>query len=64
MASRLLTLSKTVDKRLWASENPLRQFTVLSPEILNKLEARNATIDRLKDMRPDEIGKKGYYLRT
>ena len=57
MAGKLLTLSKTVDKRLWAFENPLRQFPVLSHETLNKLEARKATLERLRDMQADEIGE-------
>ncbi|KAK3734227.1 hypothetical protein QZH41_012947, partial [Actinostola sp. cb2023] len=56
LANRLLTLSKTIDKRLWHDENPLRQFTILKPEILNKLEAKRATISILKDMKPADIG--------
>ena len=57
MASRLLNLSKTIDKRLWGYENPLRQFPLLSFEILNKIEARKLTIDRLKEMDAKEIGE-------
>jgi hypothetical protein len=53
----LLTLSKTIEKRLWHDDNPLRQFTTLGPEILNKLEGKKATIHILKDMRPDDIGE-------
>lgn len=56
MASRLLALCKTIDKRLWGFENPLRQFTILPQEILHKLEARKLTIDKLKEMDPKEIG--------
>ena len=56
MAGRLLTLCKTVDRRLWAFENPLRQFSSLSPEILRKLEAGKLTVDRMRDMPPEEIG--------
>jgi activating signal cointegrator complex subunit 3 len=57
MAGRLLALSKSVDKRLWGFEHPLRQFSVLGPEILNKIEERRLTISRLQDMDPNEIGK-------
>lgn len=57
LAIRLLTLSKTIDKRLWHDDNPLRQFTILGPELMNKLEAKNATIPRLRDMRADDIGE-------
>ena len=58
LANRLLTLSKTIDKRLWHDENPLRQFSsILKPEILNKLEGRRATLAVLRDMTPSDIGK-------
>ena len=57
MAHKLLVLCKTVDKRLWAFENPLRQFTILNHETLVKLEAKKASIHRLRDMKPSEIGK-------
>jgi hypothetical protein len=56
MASRLLNLCKTIDKRLWGFENPLRQFPTLSQEILKKLEERKLTIDKLKEMDAKEIG--------
>ena len=57
MAGRLLNLCKTIDKRLWGFENPLRQFPILTSEILNKLEAKKLTVDRLRDMDPKEIGQ-------
>ncbi|XP_061176706.1 activating signal cointegrator 1 complex subunit 3-like [Saccostrea echinata] len=56
MAGRLLNLCKTIDKRLWGFENPLRQFPLLTSEILNKLEAKKLTVDKLKEMEPKEIG--------
>ena len=57
MAGKLLTLCKTVDKRLWGFENPLRQFAILNHETLSKLEAKKATIHRLRDMQANEIGE-------
>jgi len=56
MAYRLLGLCKMLDKRLWGFQNPLRQFTILKQETLVKLEGKNATVDRLRDMTADEIG--------
>lgn len=56
MASRLLTLSKSIDKRLWHFKNPLRQFPILTHETLTKLERKEATLERLRDMTSDEIG--------
>lgn len=58
MAGRLLNLCKTIDKRLWGFENPLRQFPLLTSEILHKLESKKMTVDRLKEMDPKEIGQR------
>ena len=56
MASRLLRLSKSIDKRLWHDENPLRQFPILTYETVTKLERKDASLERLKDMTATEIG--------
>uniref|UniRef100_A0A667ZUV8 Activating signal cointegrator 1 complex subunit 3 n=1 Tax=Myripristis murdjan TaxID=586833 RepID=A0A667ZUV8_9TELE len=56
MTYRLLTLCKVIDKRLWGFAHPLRQFPVLPPTVLTRLEERNLTVDKLKEMRKDEIG--------
>lgn len=54
----MLTLSKCIDHRQWDFEHPLRQFpgSRLTPDILNKLEGKKASLTRLKDMSEDEIG--------
>lgn len=58
MASRLLTLSKTVDKRQWEFESPLRQFQhCLSFEVMNKIEKANLTLEKMREMSHQEIGK-------
>nr|XP_057909252.1 activating signal cointegrator 1 complex subunit 3 isoform X2 [Doryrhamphus excisus] len=56
MTHRLLTLSKVIDKRLWGFTHPLRQFPNLSHVVLNRLEEKKLTVDKLKEMRKDEIG--------
>ena len=57
LAETLLNLSKTVDLRIWPHQHTLRQFeNTLSPETLYKLEERKATVERLWDMSPQEIG--------
>ncbi|GFS12384.1 activating signal cointegrator 1 complex subunit 3-like, partial [Elysia marginata] len=56
LASRLLEMCKMLDKRLWTFENPMRQFTVLSHEILQKLEARRLLPEKLREMDSKEIG--------
>lgn len=57
MTGRLLEQCKTIDKRLWAFEHPLRQFPILPAEILDKLEKKRLTVERLKEMDPKEIGE-------
>lgn len=57
MTYRLLTLCKVIDKRLWDFAHPLRQFPNLSHVVLNRLEEKNLTVDKLKEMRKDDIGK-------
>ncbi|KAI3361536.1 hypothetical protein L3Q82_013685 [Scortum barcoo] len=56
MTYRLLTLCKVIDKRLWGFAHPLRQFPNLSHIVLNRLEEKKLTVDKLKEMRKDEIG--------
>ncbi|XP_053317304.1 activating signal cointegrator 1 complex subunit 3 [Spea bombifrons] len=56
MTYKLLNLSKVIDKRLWDWASPLRQFPILAPSVLTKLEEKKLTIDKMKDMRKDEIG--------
>lgn len=62
MTYRLLNLSKVIDKRLWGWVSPLRQFSVLPPSVLSKLEEKNLTVDKMKDMRKDEIGENSAML--
>uniref|UniRef100_A0A672U547 Activating signal cointegrator 1 complex subunit 3 n=1 Tax=Strigops habroptila TaxID=2489341 RepID=A0A672U547_STRHB len=63
MTYRLLNLSKVIDKRLWGWVSPLRQFSVLPPSVLSKLEEKNLTIDKMKDMRKDEIGHMLHHVK-
>ncbi|KAL3683377.1 hypothetical protein R1sor_001399 [Riccia sorocarpa] len=57
MAAMLLEYCKAVDRRVWPHQHPLRQFdTILSQEVLHKLEDRGAEMDRLYDMDEKEIG--------
>uniref|UniRef100_A0A672FSE4 Activating signal cointegrator 1 complex subunit 3 n=1 Tax=Salarias fasciatus TaxID=181472 RepID=A0A672FSE4_SALFA len=56
MTYRLLTLCKVIDKRLWGFAHPLRQFPALSHVVLNRLEEKKLSVDKLREMRKDEIG--------
>ena len=52
----LLTLAKSIEKRIWPFSHPLHQFELAKP-ILNQLDAKeHLTIELLKEMEPAEIG--------
>ncbi|KAM4056735.1 sec63 brl domain-containing protein [Hirsutella rhossiliensis] len=52
----LLTLSKSIEKRIWPFQHPLHQFDLAKP-VLNQLDSReNLTVEAMKDMEPAEIG--------
>ncbi|OAA47791.1 activating signal cointegrator 1 complex subunit 3 [Metarhizium rileyi] len=52
----LLTLSKSIEKRIWPFQHPLHQFDLPKP-VLNQLEAKeNLTMETMKEMEPAEIG--------
>lgn len=52
----LLTLAKSIEKRVWPFQHPLHQFELSKP-ILNQLDARDSlTIEAMRDMEPAEIG--------
>lgn len=54
--SVLLTLSKSIEKRVWPYQHPLHQFE-LPKTILNQLDAKETlTIEAMRDMEPAEIG--------
>ncbi|KUI56851.1 Putative helicase mug81 [Cytospora mali] len=52
----LLTLAKSIEKRVWPFQHPLHQFELTKP-ILNQLDAKETlTIEAMRDMEPAEIG--------
>ena len=53
----LLTLCKSIEKRIWPYEHPLHQFDLPQP-VLRNLDEKGSTasIDSLREMEPMEIG--------
>lgn len=52
----LLTLCKSIEKRIWPFQHPLTQFDLAKP-VITQLEAKNhMTIETMKEMEPAEIG--------
>ncbi|CAH1975270.1 unnamed protein product [Acanthoscelides obtectus] len=57
LADKALALCKMVDKRMWQSMSPLRQFRKIPEEIVKKIEKKNFPWERLYDLGPNEIGE-------
>jgi antiviral helicase SLH1 len=52
----LISLCKSIEKRIWAFQHPLHQFDLPKP-VLNQLDSKDAiSIETLRDMEPAEIG--------
>lgn len=52
----LLTLAKSIEKRIWPFQHPLHQFELPKP-VLNQLDQKEAlSVEAMRDMEPAEIG--------
>lgn len=47
LADKALSLCKMVDRRMWQSMSPLRQFRKMPEEIVKKIEKKNFPWERL-----------------
>ncbi|CAN6668065.1 RQC trigger complex helicase Slh1p [Trichomonascus vanleenenianus] len=56
LARMLLSLCKSVEKRLWSYEHPLAQFSDLPVHVLKNLEEHAPAIDDMKNMDASELG--------
>lgn len=57
LAEKTLTLCKMIDRRMWQSMSPLRQFRKMPEEIIKKIEKKNFPWERIIDLEPNEIGE-------
>jgi len=57
LADKTLALAKMIDRRMWQSMCPLRQFKKIPEEIVKKIEKKSLTFDRLFDLNPLELGE-------
>jgi pre-mRNA-splicing helicase BRR2 len=58
LADKVLSLCKMVDRRMWQSMSPLRQFGRKIPEeVVRKLEKKNFQWERLYDLNSNAIGE-------
>jgi pre-mRNA-splicing helicase BRR2 len=57
LVEKTISLSKMIDKRMWQSMCPLRQFKKIPEEIIRKIEKKNISWDRFYDLDAHEIGE-------
>ena len=57
LTEKTLNMSKMIDKRMWQSMCPLRQFKKIPEEVVKKIEKRNIPWERFYDMEAHEIGE-------
>ncbi|CAL8084433.1 unnamed protein product [Calicophoron daubneyi] len=57
LVDNALNLAKMVERRMWESMCPLRQFKKLPEEVIRKLEKKSIPFDRLYDMNHHELGE-------
>ncbi|NXL77110.1 U520 helicase, partial [Leptocoma aspasia] len=57
LTDKTLNLCKMIDKRMWQSMCPLRQFKKLPEEVVKKIEKKNFPFERLYDLNHNEIGE-------
>lgn len=57
LADKTLNLCKMIDRRMWQSMSPLRQFRKIPEEAVRKLEKKSVPWERLYDLGPSEIGE-------
>lgn len=57
LADKTLALCKMIDRRMWQSMCPLRQFRKIPLDVVKKIEKKNFPFERLYDLGPNEIGE-------
>ncbi|KAI9208743.1 Sec63 Brl domain-containing protein [Polychytrium aggregatum] len=57
LARKALDLCKMVDRRMWLSMNPLRQFRSFPADLIKRLESKEFAWDRYYDLQEYELGE-------
>ena len=57
LALKALNICKFVDKRMWGSQSPLRQFKGIPEDIVKKIEKKDFPWERFYDLPPEGIGE-------
>lgn len=57
LAGRLLMMSKMFERQMWDFQSPLRQFTSIPFDVIEKIENRGLSIYALREMSQKDIGE-------
>eukprot|EP00043_Microstomoeca_roanoka_P014404 m.142887 g.142887 ORF g.142887 m.142887 type:complete len:2149 (-) comp16005_c1_seq1:147-6593(-) len=57
VTDRALALCKMIDRRMWATTSPLKQFPKLNPVAVDKLESKALFWSQLTELSPTELGE-------
>jgi len=57
LTEKCLQLAKMIDRRMWGTQSPLRQFKDIPEEIVKKMERKDFPMERLYDLNSQEIGE-------
>lgn len=57
LVDKTLALCKMVDRRMWQSMSPLRQFKKMPEEVIKKLEKKSFPWEKMYELGPNEIGE-------
>ncbi len=57
LANTALNVCKMIDKRMWSTQSPLRQFRGIPEDIIKKIEKKDFPWERLYDLPPEGIGE-------
>ncbi len=57
LGEKTLALCKMIDRRMWQSMSPLRQFKKIPGDVISKIEKKNFSFENFYQLGPNEIGE-------
>lgn len=57
LAGRMLTMSKMFERQMWDFETPLRQFTRITWDLIEKIEHKGLSVAAIREMDSRELGE-------
>lgn len=63
VAEKCLTMAKMIERRMWSTQSPLRQFPSIPAEVVKQMEKKDIAWERLYDLNPAELGDAVRYAK-